>query len=151
MVPNFPGGYPPGGQRTHHGGGGKRRKPKRKTFLQQLGEALRDLIVGILIVFAIVIAIEAVPYLLKFEPGDTIDYSNNNIFGKIEVFKDAMRHKRGISEMTFSHDGKSVTFTDEKGTLTGIDAEGYGYGDADELEDDIDEARRIIHEWGLDK
>ena len=137
----------PGVPIPHGGGGGRRRKRKKGGFLKFMG----DLIVGILIVFAIVIAIEAVPYLLKFSPGDIMDYSNNNIFGKMEVLRDGLRHKRGISEMTFSHDGRSITFTDTNGTLTGIDAEGYDYGDGEEYESDLAEARRILDEWGLAK
>ena len=150
MVPNFPGGYPPGGQWTHHGGGGRRRKPKRKSLWRLLWEEMKTGLIWLFVFFLIFIAIEAVPYLLKFEPGDTMAYSNENIFGKIEVFKDAMRHKRGISEIKFSHDGKTVTLTDEKGTLTDISGEGYGEGDEDEFQRDVDEVLRLLREWGLD-
>ena len=128
------------------GGGGRRRKRKKGGFLK----FMRDLIVGVVIVCAIYLAIEAVPYLLKFSPGDIMEYSDNNIFGKMEVLRDGLRHKRGISEMTFSHDGRKITFTDDNGTLAGIEAEGYDYGDGEEYESDLAEARRILKEWGLD-
>ena len=53
--------------------------------------------------------------------------------------------------MTFSHDGRKITFTDGNGTLAGIEAEGYDYGDGEEYESDLAEARRLLKEWGLDK
>lgn len=128
------------------GGGGGRRRRRRK----RKGGFLKFMIVGVAVVLAIYLAIEAVPYALKFEAGDIWDYSDANLFGKIEALRDGLRHKREISEMTFSHDGKSITFTDDNGTLTGIEAEGYDYDEADEMESDLAEARRLLKEWGLD-
>lgn len=148
MGPNFSGGYPPGGQWTRDDGGGKRRRRKKKGgFLKFMG----DLIVAALVAFAIVIAIFALPYLFKFIPGDIMAFDSAVGFEKIDAFRDGLRHKHGISEMTFSHDGRSITFTDTNGTLTGIDAEGYDYGDGGEYESDLAEARRILDEWGLAK
>ena len=146
MGPNIPGGYPPGGQWPHDDGGGRRRKRKKKGGFIGF---MSDLIAGVAVVLAIYLAIEAVPYLLKFEPGDIMDYSDSNLFGKVEVLMDGLRHKRGVSEMKFSHDGKSVTLIDDNGKLSGIEAEGYGYDEGGEMESDFEEARRILEEWGL--
>lgn len=146
MGPNFPGGYPPGGQWTHDGGG-KRRRRKKKGFLGHCW----DVIVWVLVAFAIVIAVDAIPLLLGFDPWDAADFVDAPGLAKIDAFMDGWRHKQGISEMTFSHDGKTITFTDTNGTLTGIEAEGYDYGDGEEYESDLAEARRILEEWGLTK
>ena len=129
-----------------HGGGGGRRRKRKKGFLRYCWE----LIMWVLVAFAIVIAIFALPYLFKFSPGDIMAFDSAVGFEKIDAFRDGLRHKRGISEMSFSHDGRSITFTDTNGTLTGIDAEGYDYGDGGEYESDLAEARRILDEWGLD-
>ena len=147
MGHNFPGGYPPGGQWTHDDGGGRRRRRKKKGgFLKFMG----DLIVAALVAFAIVIAIFALPHLFEFSPGDIMAFDDAVGFEKIDAFMDGLRHKRGISEMKFSHDGRTITFTDTKGTLTGIDAEGYDYDESGKLESDLEEARRLLKEWGLD-
>lgn len=147
MGPNIPGvPMPPYGG----GGGGRRRRRKRKSVWRLLWDEIKNGLMILFVFFLIFIAIEALPYLLKLPDGDIINYSNASIFGKLDALRDGLRHKQGISEMTFSHDGKSVTFTDEKGTLTDIQAEGYGYDDTDELERDIAETRRLLKEWGLD-
>lgn len=146
MGPNFPGGYPPGGQRTHNGGGGKRRRRKKKGFLRRC----RELIAWVFVAFAIVIAVFALPYVFGFSPGDIMAFDDAVGFEKIDAFMDGLRHKRGISEMTFSHDGRTITFTDDNGALTDIDAEGYDYGDSGDFESDLEEARRLLKEWGLD-
>lgn len=129
---------------TYSSDGGRRRK--KNGFLKHVWDVILWTAVGLMAF----LAIEAMPYLLKFEPGDIMAYSDNNIFGKVEVLKDGLRHKREISEIKFSHDGKTVTLTDEKGTLTDISGEGYGEGDEGEFQRDTDEARRILSEWGLD-
>lgn len=126
-------------------GGGGRRKRKKGGFLRCCWE----LIVWIFVAFAIVIAIFALPYIFGFSPGDIMAFDDAVGFEKIDAFRDGLRHKREISEMTFSHNGRSITFTDEAGTLAGIDAEGYDYGDGEEYESDLAEARRILREWGL--
>ena len=153
MEPNFPGGPPPGGYGSYSvteyddGGGRRRRRKKKGGFLKAVG----DLIVWLLIAAALVLALFGAPLLMGFDPYDAANFVDAPGLAKIDAFMDGWRHKQGISEMTFSHDGKSITFTDTNGTLTGVEAEGYGYDDADELESDIEEARRILHEWGLDK
>ena len=147
MAPNFPGGYPPGGQWTHDSGGKRRRRKKKGGFLK----FIRDLIVAALAAFAISALILAIPLFLGFDPWDAERFVEAPGLAKINAFMDGWRHKHGISEMTFSHDGRSITFTDTNGTLTGIDAEGYDYGDGGEYESDLAEARRILDEWGLAK
>ena len=141
MGPNIPGvPMPPYGG----GGGGRRRKRKKK------GGFVRELIGAVFFALAISLAVFALPYLFEFSPGDVMAFDSAVGLEKIEAFRDGLRHKREISEMTFSHNGRSITFTDEGGTLTGIDAEGYDYGDGAEYESDLAEARRILREWGLD-
>ena len=147
-IPGVPG---PGGYGSvSSDGGGRRRRRKRKSVWRLLWEEIKSGLIFLLFFFLIFIAIEAVPYLLKLPDGDIINYSNANIFGKFDALRDGLRHKRGISEIRFSHDGKTVTLTDEKGTLTDISGEGYGDGDEKEFQSDVDEARRILREWGLD-
>ena len=150
MAPNFPGGHPPGGSGsysfTEYDGGGRRRKRRRSGFLK----GLRDLIVCALVAFGIVIVVFAAPLLMGFDPIDAADFVDAPGLAKIDAFVKGWRHKNGISEMTFSHNGKSITFTDDNGKLSGITAEGYDYGDSGDFESDLDEARRILKEWGLD-
>lgn len=137
MGPNIPGvPMPPYGG----GGGGRRRKRKKR------GGFVRELLGAVFIALAVF----ALPYLFEFSPGDVMAFDSAVGLEKIEAFRDGLRHKREISEMTFSHNGRSIAFTDEGGTLTGIEAEGYDYDEADEMEADIDEARRLLKEWGLD-
>lgn len=148
MGPNIPGvPMPHGGGGSGGGGGGKRRKRKKK------GGALkfaRGLIAAVILAFAISALILALPLFLGFDPADAADFADAPGLEKIDAFMDGWRHKHGISEMTFSHDGRTITFTDDNGTLTGIAAEGYDYDEGGELESDFAEARRILREWGLD-
>ena len=139
-------GIPPGVV-TYDGGGGKRRKRKRGGFLK----AVRDLFVCVLVALGIALAVFAAPLLMGFDPVDAADFVDAPGLAKIDAFQKGLRHKRGISEMTFSHDGRSITFTDDNGKLSGIDAKGYDYGDGEEYESDLAEARRILEEWGLTK
>ena len=153
MGPNFPGGSPSGGPWTHDDGGGKRRKRKKKGFFR----CLVELIVGVILTFAFCALALALPLLLQFDPWDAqqfVDASGDGLRGtmaaKVDAFMDGWRHKQGMSEMTFFHDGKSITFTDTNGTLTGMDANGYDYDEGGEYESDLAEMRRILKEWGLD-
>lgn len=152
MRHGFPGGYPPGGSYSvteyGDGGGGRRRRRKKKGgFLKFIG----DLIVCAVVTLAFCALVFAIPLFLGFDPWDAADFVDAPGLAKIDAFMDGWRHKRGISEMTFSHDGRKITFTDTNGTLTGIEAEGYDYGDGEEYESDLAEARRILEEWGLTK
>ena len=130
-------GIPPGVV-TYDGGGGRRRKRKRGGFLK----AVRDLFVCVLVALGIALAVFAVPLLMGFDPVDAADFVDAPGFAKIDAFQKGLRHKRGISEMTFSHNGRTITFTDDNGTLSEQSGDG--------TESDIDEARRILKEWGLD-
>ena len=138
-------GIPPGIV-TYDGGGGRRRKRKKRGFFRELG----SLILWTLIAALFVLAVFAAPLLMGFDPVDAADFVDAPGLAKIDAFQKGLRHKRGISEMTFSHDGRSITFTDDNGKLSKIDAGGYDYGDSGDLESDLDEARRILKEWGLD-
>ena len=138
MGPNIPGVPVPDGK--------SRKRKKKGGFLRRC----RDLTVSLLVCAALVLAVFAVPLLLGFDPMDAANFVDAPGLAKIDAFMDGWRHKRGISEMTFSHNGRTITFTDDNGTLTGIDAEGYGYADGGDFESDLDEARRILKEWGLD-
>ena len=142
---NLPGVPTPNGYGAN-GGGGKKRKRKKKGFFGYCWE----LIMWVFVAFAIVIAIFALPYLFKFSPGDIMAFDDAVGFEKIDAFMDGLRHKQGISEMTFSHDGKSITFTDKNGTLSRVSGEGYDYDDNGEFDSDLEEARRLLREWGLD-
>ena len=147
MGPNIPGGCPPGGQWPRDDGGGRRRRRKKKGgFLKFMGDLILC-VVGTLLFCALVFAI---PLFLGFDPVDAADFVDAPGLAKIDAFMDGWRHKHGISEMTFSHNGRSITFTDNNGTLSDIDAEGYDYDESGELESDLAEARRILKEWGLD-
>lgn len=130
-------GIPPGVV-TYDGGGGRRRKRKRGGFLK----AVRDLFVCVLVALGIALAVFAVPLLMGFDPVDAADFVDAPGLAKIDAFQKGLRHKRGISEMTFSHNGRTVTFTDDNGTLSEPSGDG--------TESDIEEARRILKEWGLD-
>lgn len=130
-------GIPPGVV-TYDGGGGRRRKRKRGGFLK----AVRDLFVCVLVALGIALAVFATPLLMGFDPVDAADFVDAPGLAKIDAFQKGLRHKRGISEMTFSHDGRSITFTDDNGTLSEPSGDG--------TESDIEEARRILKEWGLD-
>lgn len=145
MRPNFPGGYPPGGQWTRDDGGGRRRQRKKKGgFLK----AVSGLIACVVVTFAVSALILALPLFLDFDPWDAADFVDAPGFAKIDAFLDGWRHKHGISEITFSHDGKTITLWDDDGTLSSVESDGYGDDDGS-LADDIAEARRILKEWGL--
>lgn len=140
MRPNFSGGHPPGGQWTRDDGGGRRRwRKKTGGFLK----AVSGLIACVVVTFAVSALILALPLFLGFEPLDAERFVEAPGLAKIDAFMDGWRHKHGISVMTLSHDGKTVTFTDDNGELSGPS------GDA--TESDIEEARRILREWGLAK
>ena len=139
MRPNFSGGHPPGGQWTRDDGGGGRRKRKKKGgFVKAVG----GLIMSVVASFAVSGLVLALPLFLDFDPWDAADFVGAPGFAKIDAFMDGWRHKHGISEITFSHDGRTVTFTDDNGELSGPSGDG--------TESDIEEARRILREWGLD-
>lgn len=127
-------GIPPGVSE----GGGRRRKRKKRGFFHELG----SLILWTLLAVLFVLAVFAAPLLMGFDPVDAADFVDAPGFAKIDAFMDGLRHKRGISEMTFSHDGRTVTFTDDNGTLSEPSGNGTG--------SDLEEARRILKEWGLD-
>ena len=139
MRPNFPGGYPPGGQWTRDDGGGRRRRRKKKGgFLKAVG----GLIACVVVTFGVSALILALPLFLDFDPWDAAEYADAPGFAKIDAFRDGWRHKHGISTLTFTHDGRTVTFTDDNGELSGPSGDG--------TESDIEEARRILREWGRD-
>lgn len=127
-------------------GGGRRRRRRKRGFFHELG----SLILWTMIAVLFVLAVFAAPLLMGFDPVDAADFVDAPGFAKIDAFMDGLRHKRGISEMTFSHNGRKITLTDDNGTLSDIDAEGYDYGDSGDFESDLEEARRILREWGLD-
>lgn len=129
-------GIPPGVV-TYDGGGGRRRKRKRGGFLK----AVRDLFVCAVVALGIALAVFAVPLLMGFDPVDAADFVDAPGLAKIDAFQKGLRHKRGISEMTFSHNGRSITFADDNGTLSEPSGDG--------TESDIEEARRILKEWGF--
>ena len=129
-------GIPPGV--VTYDGDGRRRKRKRGGFLK----AVRDLFVCVLVALGIALAVFAVPLLMGFDPVDAADFVDAPGLAKIDAFQKGLRHKRGISEMTFSHNGQTITFTDDNGTLSEPSGDG--------TESDIDEAQRILKEWGLD-
>lgn len=151
MGPNIPGGYPPGGHGSYSvteydpRDRGERRRKKRGGFVG----FIRDTAVGLLVCAALVLALDAAPLLLGFDPLDAAHFVDAPGLAKIDAFMDGWRHKEGISKMTFSHDGRTITFTDTNGTLTDIDAEGYDYDDSEEYESDLAEMWRILKEWGL--
>ena len=146
MRPNIPGFGR--GASVSRSGGHKRGRKKRKT--KTVRGHVMDVLIPVLIGLALYLAIEAVPYVLKLEDGDVMRYSDASILGKWDALRDGMRHKREISEVKFSHDGKKVTLTYEKGVLTDVSGEGYGEGDAGEYESDLAETRRLLKEWRLD-
>ena len=120
----------------YDGGGGRRRR--RRGFFRTLG----DLLLWLLVCGAVVLGLFAAPLLLGFDPIDAADFVDAPGLAKIDAFMKGWRHKNGISEMTFSHNGRSITFTDDNGTLSEPSGDG--------TESDIEEARRILKEWGLD-
>ena len=145
MRPNFPGGYPPGGQWTRDDGGGRwRRRKKKGGFLKAVG----GLIACVVVTFAVSALILALPLLLDFDPWDAAEFVDAPGFAKIDAFLDGWWHKQGMGEITFSHDGRSITIFDDNGALSGVERSGYG-DDDDGFAADLAEARRILKEWGL--
>ncbi len=122
----------------YDGGGGRRRRHKKKGgFLKAVG----GLIACVVVTFAVSALILALPLFMGFDPWDAANFVDAPGFAKIDAFRDGWWHKHGISEMTFSHDGRTVTFTDGNGELSGPSGDG--------TESDIEEALRILKEWGL--
>lgn len=137
MGTGIPPGVPGGGWSvSSDDGGGRRRKRKRRGFFRELG----SLILWTLIAALFVLAVFAAPLLMGFDPVDAADFVDAPGLAKIDAFQKGLRHKRGISEMTFSHNGRTITFTDDNGTLSEPSGDG--------TESDIEEARRILKEWG---
>ena len=144
-------GIPPGAgwsvSSDDDGGGGRRRRRKRRGFFRELCSVILWSTIAVLLVLAVF----AAPLLMGFDPVDAADFVDAPGLAKIDAFMDGWRNKHGISEMKFSHNGREITFTDDNGKLSGIDAEGYDYGDDGDFESDLAEARRILKEWGLEK
>ena len=136
MGHNFPGGYPPGGQWTRDDGVGRRRK-KKGGFMKAVG----GLLTGVAAALAVSGLVLALPLFMGFDPWDAAEYADAPGFAKIDAFRDGWRHKHGISTLTFTHDGRTVTFTDDNGELSRPSGDG--------TESDIEEALRILKEWGL--
>ena len=129
----------------YDGGGGRRRKRKKGGFLKAVG----GLLAGVAAAFAVSMLILALPLFMGFDPWDAAEYADAPGFAKIDAFRDGWRHKHGISEIRFSHGGKTVTLWDDNGTLSGVESDSYGDGDG--FAADLAEARRILKEWGLNQ
>ena len=128
----------------YDGGGGRRRRKKGGGL-----KAVGGLIVCVVVTLAVSALVLALPLFMGFDPRDAAEYADAPGFAKIDAFRDGWRHKRGISEITFSHDGKTVTLWDDNGTLSGVESDSYGDGDG--FAADLAEARRILKEWGLNQ
>lgn len=128
----------------YDGGGGRRRRRKKGGFVKAVG----GLLTGVAAAFAVSGLVLALPLLLDFDPWDAAEFVDAPGFAKIDAFRDGWRHKQGISEITFSHDGKTITLWDDNGTLSSVESDGYG-DDSDGFAADLAEARRILKEWGL--
>lgn len=146
MGTGIPPGVPGSGWSVSSDGGGRRRRRKKHGFFHELVSLIRWTLIAVLLVLGLF----AVPLLMGFDPVDAADFVDAPGLAKIDAFMDGWRNKHGISEMTFSHNGRQITLTDDNGKLSGLDAEGYDYGDSDDFENDLEEARRILKEWGLD-
>lgn len=123
----------------YDGGGGRRRRRKKGGFVKAVG----GLLTGVAAAVSVSGLVLALPLFMGFDPWDAAEYADAPGFAKIDAFRDGWRHKHGISTLTFTHDGRTVTFTDDNGELSGPSGDG--------TESDIEEALRILKEWGLNK
>lgn len=137
-----------GGPPPENGRGKKKRKRQRGL--------LGTCVSAVFWVFAISALILALPLFLGCDPWDAqyfVDAHGYDMRGTLEAKIDALRdgiwHKKELSRVKFSHDGKSVTLVDKAGELSAVTAEGYAYDESAEAADDWNEARRILKEWGI--